>query len=432
MTLSDKVCIIGAGPSGITACKILQEGGITFDCFEAGSDIGGIWRYNNDNGMSAAYKSLHINSSKKLTQYTDFPMPEDYPDFPHHEQVYAYLRSYADHFGIRQQITFNTSVEKVTPTEGGKYLVTLSNGEERAYNYVIVANGHHWKPRWPEPPFPGEYSGEILHSIAYRTPDIFQNKDVLVVGIGNSAVDIACDAARQYSGKVVISTRNSAYIIPHYFLGKPFGELSRNSPSILPLWVKRILLKAVLWLARGNQENYGIPRPNHKILSSHHTVSQDIFALAGRKRILFKPDIASFSGKKVQFTDGTSDAFDLIVYCTGYKISFPFLDNRIIDVKTIEDSNNLLLYRRIVLPDHPNLFFLGFVQPSISILPVVEAQSKWIAAVIKREISLPGKEEMRQEIVREQEKISRRYKSSARHTIQVESGDYIRLLNKDI
>ncbi|MCL1473370.1 NAD(P)-binding protein [Argonema antarcticum] len=85
----NKVCIIGAGSSGIATAKILHDRQIPFDCFEKGSGIGGNWRYNNDNAMSSAYKSLHINTSRYTMCYSDFPMPEDYPDFPHHSQVLA-------------------------------------------------------------------------------------------------------------------------------------------------------------------------------------------------------------------------------------------------------------------------------------------------------------------------------------------------------
>jgi cation diffusion facilitator CzcD-associated flavoprotein CzcO len=426
-----KVCIIGAGPSGVTACKILIERGIAYDCFEMGSDIGGVWRFDNDNGRSPAYKSLHINSSKKMTQYSDFPMPDHFPDFPHHTQIYEYLLQYVEHFGLRKHITFQTSVEQVIKQEDNTYVVKLSNDEQRIYQYVIVANGHHWKPRFPEPPFQGDFSGESMHSHAYRVPDILVGKDVLIVGIGNSAVDIACEAARTYSGKVVISTRSGAYIIPHYLFGRPIGELSKNAPSRLPLWMRRIIFQIVLWLARGNQENYGIPRPSHPILSAHPTVSQDIFSLAGRGRIQFKPDITAFDGREVIFSDGSRQAFDLIIYCTGYKISFPFLGQLLPEWKQIEQTNELPLYKRIIHPEHEGLFFLGLVQPSGAILPTVEAQAAWIAAVIQGQIQVPAKEVMLKDIRQEQEKIQKRFKTSQRHTIQVEFGEYVALLKRE-
>ena len=157
--MTDKrVCIIGAGPSGIAAAKVLKENNISFDCFEKGSKIGGVWRFNNDNGLSAAYKSLHINTNRMVMAYSDFPMPESFPMFPHHSQIIRYFEDYVAHFKFGSQITFNTSVEKIEPSEGG-YLVTLHTGEKRQYEKIIVANGHHWNPRFPEPPFEGTFSG---------------------------------------------------------------------------------------------------------------------------------------------------------------------------------------------------------------------------------------------------------------------------------
>src|SRR5689334_17955933 len=195
-----RVCVIGAGSSGITACQVLQSRGVDFDCFEVGSQIGGNWRYDNDNEMSSAYESLHINTSRQLMEYAVYPMPEDLPDYPNHRQIAEYFDAFVDHFGLRELITFRTEVVKVTPGAEG-YDVTFrgvaagSTPETRHYEHVIVANGHHWNPRWPEPAFPGaeSFPGEQMHAHYYRTPDPLVGKRVLVLGIGNSACDIAVE-----------------------------------------------------------------------------------------------------------------------------------------------------------------------------------------------------------------------------------------------
>lgn len=432
MSEAAKVCIIGAGPSGLVACKTFQQADILCDCFEAGSDIGGLWRYEPDNGRSVVYRSLHINSSKKMSQFSDFPMPDHFPDFPHHEEILAYLNAYTDHFNLRTNITFNTAVENISKKADGLWQVTLSTGEIKCYPQVIIATGHHWKPRFPTPPFPGKFEGETMHSGEYRVPDSLLGKDVLIVGIGNSAVDIACEAARNYSGEVVISTRRSAYIIPHYFFGRPIGELSGHAPSRLPFWMRKIIFRIVLWLARGNQEDYGIPKPDHPPLSTHPTVSQDIFALAGKKRIKFKPDIQSFDGKNVIFSDGSVQKFDLIIYCTGYKIALPFLSKEILDTDYLEETNDLQLYKSIVLPQQDGLFFLGFVQPNAAIFPTVEHQMKWIAAVIQGNVQLPNVLKMKESIRKEKEQLMKRFLLSKRHTIQIDYPTYIAQLRKDI
>ena len=176
-----KACIIGAGSSGIAACKTLHERGIPYDCFELGSGIGGMWRYQNDNGLSSAYRSLHINTSRDTMAYSDFPLPRDWPPFPDHGKVLQYFESYVDHFGFRDTITFRTKVEQVTAVGNGDWDVTVvgPDGQRRTNRYgaVLVANGHHWNPRLPN--FPGEFHGQQLHSHDYREPGMFVGKRVL-------------------------------------------------------------------------------------------------------------------------------------------------------------------------------------------------------------------------------------------------------------
>ena len=153
-----------------------------------------------------------------------------------------------------------------------------------------MANGHHWSPRYPEPPFPGTFTGETLHSHYYRTPDQVAGRNVVIVGIGNSAVDIACEAARQYSGRVTVSSRSGAHILPNWIWGRPFDSLASPLVSKLPLAVQRLVLRATLWLAHGNQVQYSVPRPQWPLLE-HPTLSLDLLNLAGRGLIQFRPNI---------------------------------------------------------------------------------------------------------------------------------------------
>jgi hypothetical protein len=425
-----QVCIIGAGSSGITAAKALKEKGITFDCFEKGSNIGGVWRYNNDNGLSSAYRSLHINTNRVVMAYSDFPMPYDYPMFPHHSDIIEYFENYVEHFKLREHITFNTSVTDVIRNSDGSYNVTLDNRQSYDYQYVIVANGHHWNPRFPTPAFKGEFTGEILHSHYYREAEQVQNKDVLVVGIGNSAVDIACEAARQHKGKVVISTRSGAYITPNWIWSMPFDNLANPLTAKLPLWLQRFLLNTTLWLARGKQEDYGVPKPNRPVLSEHPTLSQDLLNLSGRGLIKFKPNIKEFRGKTVVFEDGTEQDFDMIIYATGYKITFPFLKHYA--EFDIEETNNIGLYNKVIHPAYKNLFFLALIQPLGAIMPLAEIQAKWIAKIIKGESKLPSKEAMLKTIEVDKQEIAHRYKQTPRHTLQVDFYTYKGIIEKEM
>ncbi|HVE68677.1 MAG TPA: NAD(P)-binding protein, partial [Solirubrobacteraceae bacterium] len=162
-----RVCIVGAGSSGIAGAKALHERGIPFDCYEKSDRVGGNWVFGNRNGMSSAYRTLHINTSRERMEYSDFPMPKSYPDFPKHTHIARYFNDYVDRFGLRDWIRFETRVDRADRRLDGTWELKLSGpgGEEtRRYDSLVVANGHHWDPRWPEPAFPGSFDGLEMHS----------------------------------------------------------------------------------------------------------------------------------------------------------------------------------------------------------------------------------------------------------------------------
>lgn len=420
------VCIIGAGSSGVAAAKALKQKGVAFECFEKGSDIGGMWRYQNDNGLSSAYRSLHIDTSRKNLGYSDFPIPDDMPDFLSHWQVLEYLEAYAERFGVRPHIRFRAEVARVTPADG-QWDVTLASGERRRYRAVLVANGHLWDPRWPS--FPGRFDGTVLHSHDYRTADPFEGKNVLVVGIGNSAVDIAVDLARR-ARSVCLSTRRSAWIMPKYIMGVPTDRwgafLSRRLK--LPTRVTRAIIQRLMFLAVGDQRRYGVPRPNHAMWQEHATLSQELLPYVGHGWIRIRPNVRALEGDHVTFEDGSRLPFHVIIYATGYKTTFPFLDRSIFEVR----DNQVALYRRVLAPDRPGLYFVGLVQPIGATIPLVEIQARWLAAVLAGEVSLPDRETMYREIARHRRTLERRYVNSARYTLEVDYKEYAKQLRRDM
>jgi thioredoxin reductase len=428
----EKVCIVGAGSSGLTACQVLGARGIAYDCFEKGSAIGGNWRYENDNGQSSAYRSLHINSSRSLMSYKAFPMPEHYPDYPSHEHIAAYFDAYAKRFGLAEKIRFRTEVVTVEPADGC-WQVTVEDADGRRqtnrYRAVLVANGHHWNPRWPEPPFSGseEFEGEQLHAHYYREPEILVGKRVLVLGIGNSAVDIAVEASR-IAERTFIAMRRGAYVLPKYLGGKPIDDASPPFMSRLPLAVQRFFMGRLLKMAIGEMTDYGLPKPDHKLLEAHPTVSSELLPRLGHGDIAVKPNIDRFTGGRgIRFADGSEEEIDLVVYCTGYKISFPFLPKEVFEAQ----DNRMRLYRRVVSPDHQGLYFIGFIQPLGPIMPIAEAQSEWIADLLTGKATLPSEEEMRSEISGYERRMGKRFVSSKRHTIEVDFHPYLREIRRE-
>jgi len=431
--MEQAVCVIGAGSSGIASCQVLAARGIPFDCFEVGSEVGGNWRYMNDNGMSSAYRSLHINTSRDLLAYATYPMPADYPDYPDHRQIARYFDAYVDRFGFRDRIRFRTEVVAVEP-EGGAWRVRWRSREggeegEGRYRAVLVANGHHWDARWPEPAFPGadDFAGVQMHVHDYKTPEVLEGKRVLVLGIGNSACDIAVEASR-IADRTVLAMRRGAYVLPKYLFGRPTDETNTPGLTRLPLAVQRAFFSASVRFVQGRMVDYGLPEPDHKLLAAHPTISSDLLSRIGHGDIVVRPNIDRFAGgNRVRFVDGTEEEIDLVIYCTGYKISFPFFAGGLVSAP----DNHIPLYRRVVHPDLPGLYFIGLLQPLGAIMPLAETQSEWVADVLEGKVALPSPAAMRRVIRREDERMAHRYVASKRHTIQVDFHPYMRVIARE-
>ena len=414
-------------------------------CYEAGSGIGGNWRFRNDNGMSSAYRSLHINTNRHAMAYADFPMPESYPLYPRHDQILAYFEDYVDHFGIREAIRFRTVVEHVQPVAGG-FDVTVrpldaplarTSGDEledagraagratERFTHVVVANGHHWSPRHVA--FEGSFEGEILHSHDYETPDVLTDRRVLVVGIGNSASDIASEAVR-HAEATFLSVRRGAHIVPKYVLGRPYDTFTTPLTSRLPWPVQRFLYTRLLRLVRGDQESlYGFPTPAYPFGSEHPTVSSHLLDHVGHGRIAVKPEVHQLDGDGVVFADGTRETVDLVITATGYDIDLPFLDTDVLDTT----GNRVELYKHVVHPDVPGLTFVGLVQPLGAIMPIAERQSAWIADLVTGAAELPDPKAMRADVDAALARMRRRYVGSPRHTIQVDFHPYLREIARE-
>jgi cation diffusion facilitator CzcD-associated flavoprotein CzcO len=422
-------CVIGAGSSGIAAAKALHERGIPFDCYEKSDRVGGNWVFKNKNGVSSAYGSLHINTSRERMEYSDYPMPRTYPDFPHHTQIAAYFDDYVEHFGFRDKIVFETGVERaMRDPDTGVWTVTLDTGESRRYDAVLVANGHHWDPRWPEPLYPGTFDGVQMHSHYYIENSGFRDKNVLIVGIGNSAMDIATEASF-VARKTFLSSRRGAYILPKYLFGRPLDQIGVNALTpVLPFAFRRSILMAMYRIGVGRVQDYGLPDPDHKLGEAHPTISADFLNRIAHGEMTWKPNVASLDGGRVRFEDGTTEDVDVIVWCTGYKVTFPFFDGDFISAP----DNDLPLYRRVFKPGVDNVFFIALLQPLGATMPLAEAQGRWVASYLRGEYHLPPRAQVEADIRREREKMFKRYVASKRHTMQVDFDNYLYQLRKEL
>ena len=410
-------CVIGAGISGLTAGKALADAAVPYTCFEASDDLGGNWYFGNPNGRSSAYRSLHIDTYRDSVSFRDMPMGDDYPDYPHHEQIFGYLHDYADAFGLRERIRFETPVEHAERKRGGGWRITLGGGEAQDFDFLVVGNGHHWDPRHPD--FPGSFDGETLHSHHYLSPTEpvdLTGKRVLVVGIGNSAVDIVSELSRKgVAEKVYLSTRSGAWVMPKYLFGKPIGKLVKTNP-LLPLRLQRLLARPLPYIASGRMENYGLPAPNHHFLEAHPTVSSELLLRLGSGDAVAKPNVAELQGDRVLFEDGSAEEVDAIVYATGYNITFPFFDPGFLSAP----DNDLPLYKRIFVPGLDDLALIGFAQTVPTLFPFVELQSKVVARYLIGDYALPPEDAMRDAIRADQERYWGSVADRPRHTMQID------------
>jgi len=425
--VSKRIAIIGAGVSGIAMGRALGDRDIAYDCFEASSVLGGNWVFKNPNGMSSAYRSLHIDTSKRKLEFEGFPMPDHYPTFCHHTHIRQYFEDIVDHFGLRDAIRFDSPVRKAEKRADGTWSLTFDDGVLE-YDYLIVATGHHWDPKWPV--FEGQFDGPEIHSHEYIDPfdplDL-KGKRVLVVGIGNSAVDIASELSnRGLAERLVLSTRHGAHVVPKYLLGKPIDQVVQTNPYV-PLRLQR---KAAALLVRalvGSPESYGLPTPDHEVLTAHPTVSSDLLQRVGNGDIIVRPNVRELQGDQVAFVDGSIEPIDAIIYATGYRITFPFFDESFISAP----DNAFPLFKRVFIPEHPSLMFIGFAQAIPSIIGFVQDQAKWVASYLAGEYALPSVDEMRAAMARDDAKQMSHYIASSRHTMQTDHVLYTHELKKE-
>lgn len=424
-----RVAIIGAGCSGFTTAKRLRDHGVTFDWFEMSDRIGGNWAFDNPNGLSAAYQSLHIDTSKYRLQFEDFPVRGDWPDFPHHSLMAQYFNDYVDHFELRPLIRFGREVADVSP-DGVRWTVRLASGESTTYDAVVVANGHHWSPNLPD--YPGHFDGPLIHAHDYRTPFTpveMIGKTVVVVGLGNSAVDIASELGqRTVAKRLLVSTRRGVWVLPKYIGGAPTDKALL--PTWLPMALKRRLGAWAVQRAVGRMEDYGLPVPDHRPLEAHPTVSSEFLLRLGNGDIGVKPAIAELCGRQVRFVDGSVEDVDVIVCATGYRTRFPFLSESVAPVI----DNHIPLYKRMVQADSARhgLWFMGLAQPLPTLVNFAEQQSKLLAAYLSGSYALPEPAAMRAQIAADEALHQGHFYASQRHTMQVDFDVYVADLKREI
>ena len=410
-----RVAVIGAGAAGLSAAKHLVAAGVAVTVFEMGSYIGGLWVYENDSGLSPAYASLHLNSENRVTAYSDFPFPPDAPLYPDHRAVARYLQDYADRFDLRRLIRFNSTVAAVEP-DGGGWRVRLADRSEHRFDAVVVASGHQGVPKHPS--FAADFTGEYLHAHAYRTPDRFRDKNVLVVGVGNSACDIAADICT-VTASTTMAARSPVLLMPRMILGVPTSRvLARIERRWMPWAVRRRIRETIARIAHGRMEQWGFVTPKTRTHPAGHHLLMAQFVWG---RVRARPGIAAVSGMDVRFMDGTTERYDTIIAATGYDVDLPFLSQELSPVR----GQWLDLYKRVVRPGVPGLYFLGFFNVTGGgNIRMMDDQAAWVADLVAGRAGLPDQPTMEADILRERARIKTLYPDSARYGLELDPVEY--------
>jgi hypothetical protein len=432
----DNVCVIGAGASGLTAIKNLREYGFGVDCYERETGVGGAWNWRHD--RSPVYSSTHLISSKPFTQYPDFPMPDSWPDYPHHSKVLAYLGRYADHFGLREHIWFGTEVTKLTPAEDGRWDVTISGarggGSDRTQRYaaVVIANGHNWSPKQPAYEGLDEFGGEVIHASAYKDAAQLRGRRVLVVGAGNTGCDLAVEAAQQAS-RCWHSSRRGYWYAPKYAYGRPADQLNDLVLALrLPLRLRQALFHRTIRRTVGDLARFGLPRPDHKVYETHPIANSQLVYYVGHGAITPVPDVARFTRTGVEFTDGTTAEPDLVILATGYLPRFEFLSP---DYLNVDAEGRPRLYLHTFSPGYPSLAVVGLLQPDSGLFSLAHWQAVTVAAWLRlREIAPERAATFWRRQHREATgRFNRaRLKQSTRHWFEVSHIDYLRAVDRTL
>jgi cation diffusion facilitator CzcD-associated flavoprotein CzcO len=422
----ERICVVGAGTSGLAMCRELTLRGADFECFEKGSDVGGNWRIDNDNGAAAAYDSLRTNVSRRRMQYPSTPIPRSYGDFVAHHDMAQYLAGYADRHTLREHIRLGVEVACATPRDGGGWLVTTrsAGGGEATSEYaaLVLATGKDAHPKVPA--IPGRFEGRVLHSQNYRCPEPFAGERVLVIGASNSA----CDVASEVSGVAAstdMAVRRGTHVLPRHLLGRPVDALNGPLASRIPWRVQQWMFERMLRIGRGRYSRWGWPEPDHPVLSDTPAVSATILAAVKRGAVRLRPEPVAFDGRTVRFRDGEVAEYDSIVFATGYRLTFPFFDEQIAARLEI-DGNTIPLYRHIVPPKVADLYFIGIVDPHAGHPPVVEAQAAWIADAVEGRLSIPAGT-----LDPPQRRVVQRFPKLRPNSLLIDRFGYPRLLNAD-
>jgi len=424
----DRIGVVGAGPAGLAALRELSAAGLDAVAFERGARVGGVWTL--EDRRTAAYRSLHLITSRERTSFAAFPLPEGTADYPSRDVVGRYLESYVEAFGLGDRLRLGNGVAQADRRAEGGWLLTLDDGTVEEVDRLIVANGHNAVPHWPDPAYPGTdgFAGEQLHAVDYEDAAAFAGRRVLVVGMGNSAMDIASDLSLT-AEQTLLSVRHGSWVVPKRLLGRPADQVTSPWAAVhVPLALRQVVSQTLLRVVSGPPERYGLPKPERGLFEDHPTISDTILSRISHGRVTPKGAIDRLDGDAVVFADGTREPVDAIVWCTGYRVAMDFLDPALLGPEPTE----LPLYKRVLHLDVPDLHFVGYMQSTGSAFPIVERQGTLLARYLTGAWAPPSRAEMAADCTRRRSDAVKRWGDRGRPAMRVDFDRYMHELATEL
>lgn len=411
------VAVIGAGPAGLATARALRVRGLPYVQFERHHDVGGIWDI--DNPGTPMYESAHFISSRDKSGFLDFPMPRSFADYPSRTEILNYTSAFANAYGLRAGIRFDSAVLGSEQEPDGSWVLDTSHGAVRA-SALICCTGVTWDPRMPD--VPGHFDGKVLHSVDYRDPALFHGRRVLVVGLGNSGADIACDVAA-VADKAFISTRRGYHFIPKFVAGSPSDQT-----EWLPIWGERLLYKVMRPLVIGDVRRWGLPKPDHKLFETHPLLNTQLLHYLQHGDIAAKPGLDRFDGEAVVFTDGSRERVDVVIFATGYDMSIPYVPR---DYLTWTHGRPTMYLNAFAA--RPGLFGVSYLEVNSSAYTLFDRVADLVASHLADLRDNPaGAARFRELVASDHPDLTGgvRFVDSARHTNYVEVRAYRRNLRR--
>ena len=405
------VAVVGAGPAGLAAARALRVRGLPYIQFERHHDVGGIWDI--DNPGTPMYESAHFISSRDKSGFFDFPMPARYADYPSRTEILEYTHSFADAYGLRAGIRFDSTVMRGEQAPDGSWMLDTSHGAVRA-SALVCCTGVTWDPRTPE--VPGHFDGEIIHSVRYRDPSQFAGRRVLIVGLGNSGADIACDAAMS-ADAAFISTRRGYHFIPKFIAGSPSDQT-----EWLPIWGERLLYRVMRPLVIGDVRRWGLPKPDHRLFETHPLLNTQLLHHLQHGDVAARPGVSRFDGDAVVFTDGTRERVDLVVFATGYDMAIPYVPQHYLSWTNGRPDMYLNAFAA-----RPGLFGVSYLEVNSSAYTLFDRVANLVACHLADLCDDPARaERLRQLVISDHPDLSGgvHFVDSPRHTNYVEVRAY--------